>query len=165
MGQNHEVDIPPSYSFSSVQPNFLFLPAVTQTVAMTAGQKTARTSLPSASSPWAWAKSCFLKDMVTIRAKWTTRARAREERTPTVAAIVVCNTLIPLLCHPDSGSVWTVTKDASPSTMPTHCVSYGRDMWIAQLLCVRLSASLVEGPCSCRILWPIGALRTRHHGG
>lgn len=99
MGQKHEVLISPSCSFSPVQSNFLLLPAVTQTVAMTVGQKMDKMLLPSASSPWAWAKFCFLKDMVPVRVKWT--ARAREERIPTAAAIVVCHTLIPLLCHLD----------------------------------------------------------------
>ncbi len=78
----------------------IFLPpAATRTVAMTVEQRTARTLLPSASSLWAWARSCFLKDTVTVRARGT--ATAREECTPTVAAKVTCLTLTLLLCRRD----------------------------------------------------------------
>lgn len=151
------------FSLVQISPPLCLPPGATQTVAMTVGRRKARTLLLSASSQWAWARSCFLKDMVTVRARG--RATAREECTPTTAATATCLTLTLLLCHPDWECVWTVTKDASPTTMPTRCAFCGRDTWIVQFRCVRPSASLVGGLCSCRTLWPIGALRSCHHGG
>lgn len=112
---------------------------MTQTAAMTARRRTARTPPPFVSSPWAWAKS------------FSPEARKTLTRSPP--------TLTRRLCRPDWACAWTATRAACPSTTPTPCACCGRATWTARPPCVPPSASSAEGPFSCRTWWPVAASR------
>ena len=136
--------------------NCALSPAMTRTVVTTAGQRTLWTLLRrSASSLWAWGRSTCPNTATTITA---VRATASETTAPPRRQAS------PTRCRPGSACALTLRRAASPSTTPTRCDLCGKATWTVPAPCARLSASSVEGPCSCRSWWPI-AMQIRLQSG
>lgn len=132
-----------------------FCAGMTQTVAMTVGQKILQTLCPlSPSSQWAWVRSTYPPlPMPTTGLSITgtsPMATAHPRR---------LGSLIHSL--PGWGCVWTSRRAVWPFMMLILSAHSGRVQLTALLLSVPPFASLEEGLCSYRSWWWI-AMRTRH---